>query len=80
MTLEEFIQTNPNIMPDEPLNQVFSPSGMMRVFNLNKNKSDRIVINYYHNFGSHSSLCSVVVDDKGIVLEKNSYERQISRN
>ena len=80
MTLEEFIKTNPNIMPDEPLNQVFGPSGMIHIFNLNKNKSDRIIINYYHNFGSHSSLCSVVVDVKGIVLEKNSYERQISKN
>jgi hypothetical protein len=80
MTLEEFIQTNPDIVPDGPLNKVFGPSGMMRIFNLNKNKSDRIIINYYHNFGTYYSLRFIVVDDKGIVLEKNSYERQISRN
>jgi hypothetical protein len=80
MTLEEFIQTNPNIMPDGPLNKVFGPSGMMEIFNLNKDKENRIMIWYFHNFGTYHSLCSIVVDNKGVLLEKNWYERKISRN
>ena len=80
MTLEEFIKTNPAIMPDGPFNKVFGPSGMLETFNLNKDKSKRILIWYFHDFGKHYSLRSVVVDDKGNVLEKNWYENQISRN
>jgi len=80
MTLEEFIQTNPDIMPDGPLNKVYGPSGMMEIFNLNKNKSERIMIWYFHNYGFYYSLRSIVVNDKGIVVEKDWYERQISRN
>ena len=80
MTLKEFIETNPNILPDGPLNKVYGPSGMIHTFEINKNKSNRIIIWYFHNFGSYSSLRSVIVNDKGIVLEKDHYERQISRN
>jgi hypothetical protein len=80
MTLKEFIETNPAIMPDGPLNKVYGPSGMIENYELNKNKSDRILIWYFHNFGTYYSLRSVVVNDKGIVLEKDRYERQISRN
>jgi hypothetical protein len=80
MTLKEFIQTNPNIMPDGPLNKVYGPSGMIEKFELNKDKSDRIMIWYFHNFGTYYSLRSIVVNDKGIVLQKDTYERQISRN
>lgn len=80
MTLKEFIETNKFIMPDGPLNKVYGPSGMMETYESNKDKSKRILIWYFHDYGSYSSLRSVVVDDKGNVLEKDWYERQISRN
>ena len=80
MTLKEFIETNTSILPDGPLNRVYGPSGMMETYELNKDKSKRILIWYFHDYGSYSSLRSVVVDDKGNVLEKDWYERQISRN
>jgi len=43
MTLKEFIETNPAIMPDGPLNRVFGPSGMLDTYEANKDKSNRIL-------------------------------------
>jgi hypothetical protein len=80
MTLKEFIETNPAIMPDGPLNKVYGPSGMIETYEANKDKSDRILLWYFHNFGTYYSLRSIVVDAKGNVIEKNRYENQISRN
>lgn len=80
MTLKEFIETNPAIMPDGPLNKVFGPSGMLDTYEASKDKSKRILIWYFHNFGTYYSLRSIVVDDKGNVIQKNWYENQISRN
>ena len=80
MTLKEFIETNPAIMPDGPLNKVFGPSGMLDTYEASKDKSKRILIWYFHNFGTYYSLRSIVVDDKGNVIQKNWYENRISRN
>ncbi len=80
MTLKEFIETNPAIMPDGPLNRVFGPSGMLETYEANKDKSNRILLWYFHNFGTYYSLRSIVVDDKGNVIQKNWYENRISRN
>jgi hypothetical protein len=81
MTLKDFIEKNQAIiMPDGPLNTVFGPSGMLKAYEENKDKSKRILIWYFHNFGTYYSLRSIVVDDKGYVIEKNWYENQISRN
>lgn len=80
MTLKEFIETNPAIMPDGPLNRVFGPSGMLDTYEASKDKSKRILIWYFHNFGTYYSLRSIVVDDKGNVIQKNWYENRISRN
>ena len=53
---------------------------MLENYELNKDKSDRILLWYFHNFGTYYSLRSIVVDAKGNVVEKNRYENQISRN
>jgi hypothetical protein len=74
MTLEEFIKANSNfIKQDSPTNQVFGPSGMIAIFNLNKNISKKITIWYFHkNKENYYSLRSILVDDKGNVIKRSS--------
>lgn len=74
MTLREFLDNNPNVVPDGPFNQVFGPSGVLRNFESRRAKETRIILYYYHDDGTHCSLKTVVVDSDGNILKKNRYE------
>lgn len=74
MTLREFLDSNPNIVPDSPFNQIFGPSGVMKSFEARKNNEKRIVLHYMHNYGNYCSLKTVVVDSDGNVLKKTRFE------